>query len=293
VPNHVARQYKSDAKPARVKDLGETDDKAKGFDQQNNFYYILGEQLHVEFAATDNLTYEELPARATGNDCFHAWPNRNDWYETVKLNYGVDYCAGGTKHFSPTPNTWKKMTAILLFWAKKGVDAFRCDMAEMVPVEFWKYAIKEVKKKFPHVQFIAEVYNPAEYRNYIKIGGFDYLYDKGGLYDTLRAIVCHQQPAAAITGAWQSVDDIYSHMLNFLENHAEQRIASDYFAHTPEKAKPALVVSALMRETPLMIYAGQEIGERGMTKRASRVAMVALRFSTTGRSIRSKNSLPA
>ena len=264
VPNHVARQYKSDAKPARVKDLGETDDKAKAFDLQNNFYYILGEQLHVEFAATDNLTYEELPARATGNDCFHAWPNRNDWYETVKLNYGVDYCAGGTKHFSPTPNTWKKMTAILLFWAKKGVDAFRCDMAEMVPVEFWKYAIKEVKKKFPHVQFIAEVYNPAEYRNYIKIGGFDYLYDKVGLYDTLRAIVCHQQPAAAITGAWQSVDDIYSHMLNFLENHDEQRIASDYFAHTPEKAKPALVVSALMRETPLMIYAGQEIGERGM-----------------------------
>ena len=264
VPNHVARQYKSDAKPARVKDLGETDDKAKAFDQQNNFYYILGEQLHVEFAATDNLTYEELPARATGNDCFHAWPNRNDWYETVKLNYGVDYCAGGTKNFAPTPNTWKKMTAILLFWAKKGVDAFRCDMAEMVPVEFWKYAIKEVKKKFPHVQFIAEVYNPAEYRNYIKIGGFDFLYDKVGLYDTLRAIVCHQQPAAAITGAWQAVDDIYNHMLNFLENHDEQRIASDYFAHTPEKAKPALVVSALMRETPLMIYAGQEIGERGM-----------------------------
>lgn len=264
VPNHVARQYKSDAKPARVKDLGETDDLTKSFDTQNNFYYILGEHIHMEFAQIDNLTYEELPARATGNDCFHAWPNRNDWYETVKLNYGVNYCNGGSKHFSPIPSTWKKMTAILLFWAKKGIDGFRCDMAEMVPVEFWKYAIKEVKKKFRHIVFIAEVYNPAEYRNYIKIGGFDYLYDKVGLYDTLRAIVCHQQPAAAITGAWQAVDDIYPHMLNFLENHDEQRIASDYFAHNPEKAKPALIVSALMRETPLMIYAGQEIGERGM-----------------------------
>ena len=264
VPNHVARQYKSDVKPARVKDLGETDNVAKGFDAQNNFYYILGEQLHTEFATSDSLIYEELPARATGNDCFHAWPNRNDWYETVKLNYGVDYCGGGTKHFAPTPNTWKKMTAILLFWAKKGVDAFRCDMAEMVPVEFWKYAIKEVKKKFPNVVFIAEVYNPAEYRNYIKVGGFDYLYDKVGLYDTLRAIVCHQQPAAAITGAWQAVDDIQEHMLNFLENHDEQRIASNYFASLAEKARPALVVSALMRSNPFMVYAGQEIGERGM-----------------------------
>ena len=264
VPNHVARQYKSDAKPARTKDLGQTDDQAKGFDAQNNFYYILGEALHTDFATDGKNTYEELPAKATGNDCFHAWPNCNDWYETVKLNYGVDYCGGGTKHFSPTPNTWKKMTAILQFWAKKGVDAFRCDMAEMVPVEFWKYAIKEVKKKFPAIQFIAEVYNPNEYRNYIKIGGFDYLYDKVGLYDTLRAIVCHQQPAAAITGAWQAVDDIHDHMLDFLENHDEQRIASNFFATVPEKAKPALIVSALMRENPLMIYAGQEIGEAGM-----------------------------
>ena len=264
VPNHVARQYKSDAKPARTKDLGQTDDQAKGFDAQNNFYYILGEALHTDFATDGKNTYEELPAKATGNDCFHAWPNCNDWYETVKLNYGVDYCGGGTKHFAPTPNTWKKMTAILLFWAKKGVDAFRCDMAEMVPVEFWKYAIKEVKKKFPHIQFIAEVYNPAEYRNYIKIGGFDYLYDKVGLYDTLRAIVCQQQPAAAITGAWQAVDDIHEHMLDFLENHDEQRIASNFFATTPEKGKPALIVSALMRENPLMIYAGQEVGEPGM-----------------------------
>ena len=264
VPNHVARQYKSDAKPARTKDLGQTDDQAKGFDAQNNFYYILGEALHTDFATDGKNTYEELPAKATGNDCFHAWPNCNDWYETVKLNYGVDYCGGGTKHFSPTPNTWKKMTAILQFWAKKGVDAFRCDMAEMVPVEFWKYAIKEVKKKFPAIQFIAEVYNPAEYRNYIKIGGFDYLYDKVGLYDTLRAIVCHQQTAAAITGAWQAVDDIHDHMLDFLENHDEQRIASNFFATVPEKAKPALIVSALMRENPLMIYAGQEIGEPGM-----------------------------
>lgn len=268
VPNHVARQYKSDAKPARVKDLGEDDDNSRHFAPNNNFYYICESPLckgWMSQAGNDEYKpYKEYPAKATGNDVFSAQPGENDWYETVKLNYGVDYLGGHRCHFNPIPDTWKKMTNILLFWAKKGVDAFRCDMAEMVPCEFWTYAIAEVKKKYPHICFIAEVYNPTEYRNYIRRGGFDYLYDKVGLYDTLRAVICGYAPASAITHAWQSVDDIHEHMLNFLENHDEQRIASDFFAGDARKALPALVVSACMRSNPFMVYAGQELGERGM-----------------------------
>lgn len=266
VPNHVARQYASDAKPARTKDLGENDDTAQAFSPQNNFYYITGQPLHTEFDTerTAPSPYKEYPAKATGNDRFDAWPQRNDWYETVKLNYGVDYQNGRTPHFAPVPDTWKKMTAILLFWARKGVDAFRCDMAEMVPCEFWAWAIPQVKAKHPHIEFIAEVYNPAQYRDYLQRGGFDYLYDKVGLYDTLRAVVRGEQSAACITGCWQSVDDIRPHMLNFLENHDEQRIASDFFAGDARKARPAFVVAACMGSNPLMVYAGQELGERGM-----------------------------
>ena len=270
VPNHVARQYHSDAKPAKVKDLGEGDDPTLAFSPNNNFYYISGQpfrtsQLHEANANVNGLPpYKEYPAKATGNDQFTAAPSVNDWYETIKLNYGVDYTNGRSTHFSPVPDTWKKMTDILLFWAKKGVDAFRCDMAEMVPCEFWHYAIAEVKKKHPTIEFIAEVYNPNEYRNYILHGGFDYLYDKVGLYDTLRAVTCGNGSAASITGCWQSVDDIQKHMLNFLENHDEQRIASDFFAGDAMKARPALVVSACMNTNPMMIYAGQEIGERAM-----------------------------
>lgn len=89
-------------------------------------------------------------------------------------------------------------------------------MAEMVPAEFWEYAINKVHSKYPNVQFIAEVYNPNEYRHYIA-SGFDYLYDKVGLYDTLRAIVTEGRSASCITGCWQAVDDIRQHMLNFLE----------------------------------------------------------------------------
>ena len=266
VPNHVARQYKSICKPQGVRDLGEDDNTNIGFDPvHNNFYYCPGQQFtpYFELYHGEKEPYMEKPARATGNDCFHNAPGMNDWYETVKLNYGVDYYAGGVGHFDPIPNTWQKMLDILLFWAGKGVDAFRCDMAEMVPAEFWAWATAHVREQYPDIRFIGEVYNPNEYRHYIH-SGFDYLYDKVGMYDAMRDVICHRRNTDAITWAWQQTDDIRDHMLYFLENHDEQRIASDFFAGSGEKAIPGLVVSALLQKNPLMIYAGQEWGERGM-----------------------------
>ena len=267
VPNHVARQYHSICKPEGVKDLGEEDNPQNGFDPQNNFYYCPGQRFTPYFDLYHGETepYLEEPAKATGNDCFHNAPGMNDWYETVKLNYGLDYYAGRVGHFSPIPNTWDKMTDILLFWASKGVDGFRCDMAEMVPAAFWHWATDKVKFRYPKMLFIGEVYNPAEYRNYLA-AGFDYLYDKVGMYDTLREVICGRQSTHAITGAWQKTDDIRNHMLYFLENHDEQRVASGFFAGSGSKGIPGLVVSALLQQNPLMIYAGQEFGERGMDK---------------------------
>ena len=266
VPNHVARQYHSDAKPEGVVDLGENDDNTVAFSPQNNFYYIPGEQLqgNIDLHMYAPEAYVEKPAKATGNDKFDAWPSINDWYETVKLNYGVDYMNGRWGHFDPIPDTWKKMLDILLFWAAKDIDGFRCDMAEMVPVEFWGWAIPQVKEQYPGIIFIAEVYNPHEYRNYIFNGHFDYLYDKVGLYDTLRALTCGHETATNIPFRWQSLSGIEKHMLNFLENHDEQRIASEFFAGNPFKAIPAMVVSACMNTNPVMIYFGQEFGEAGM-----------------------------
>lgn len=267
VPNHVARQYKSIAKPEGIADFGENDNTGMQFSPQNNFYYCPEQSFaaDIDLYHGEELPYEEFPAKATGNDCFGNRPGRNDWYETVKLNYGVDYCdAGGVStHFSPTPDTWKKMLDILLFWAGKGVDAFRCDMAEMVPSAFWQWVTTEVRKKHHNVKFIGEVYNPGRYREYIN-AGFDYLYDKVGMYDSLRDVVCGHRSATDITRQWQTNDDIADHMLYFLENHDEQRIACDFFAGDARKGIPALMTSALMRTNPFMLYAGQEYGERGM-----------------------------
>ena len=265
VPNHVARQYHSICKPEGVRDLGEDDNPQHGFDPQNNFYYCPGQSFSPYFDLYHGAEqpYHEEPAKATGNDCFHHAPGVNDWYETVKLNYGVDYYAGRIGHFQPIPDTWDKMTDILLFWAGKGIDGFRCDMAEMVPAAFWHWAIDKVKYRYPEMIFVGEVYDPSLYRSYLG-AGFDYLYDKVGMYDTLRGVMGGGLSTHAITSAWQQTDDIRDHMLYFLENHDEQRIASDFFAGDARKGVPALVVSALLQQNPLMVYAGQEYGERGM-----------------------------
>ena len=265
VPNHVARQYKSIARPEGVRDFGADDDVSKGFTPKNDFYYCPGQPFEPYFDRYHGelFPYEEMPAKATGNDHFDNAPGRDDWYETVKLNYGVDYYAGRIGHFDPTPSLWQKMLHVLLFWASKGVDAFRCDMVFMVPVEFWRWVIPQVRAEYPDVLFIGEIYDPWLYRDFIA-AGFDWLYDKVGMYDALRDITCHRHRAADITSQWQQLDDIRSHMLYFLENHDEQRIASDFFAADGRKAVPALIVSAMLGENAFMLYAGQEYGERGM-----------------------------
>lgn len=256
VPNHLAREYNSDSLPYWAKDFG-IGDNQNHFSPDNNFYYIPGEMF-------SRGTYNERPAKATGNDCFTSTPTDNDWYETVKLNYGVDYLNGRSGHFNPIPKTWHMMHDVLCFWASKGVDAFRCDMAELVPVEFWEWCINEVKQKYPLVQFIAEVYNPSEYSSYMYRGGFDYLYDKVGLYDTLKYISQGYKSSSDITGCWQSINDMQNRMLNFLENHDEQRIASDFNLGNPFKAIPSLAVSLMFNRAPFMLYFGQEVGESGM-----------------------------
>ena len=273
VPNHVAREYRSDAKPAGVIDLGQNDNTAKPFDPQNNFYYLSGQPFQVPDGVTvpDGVAaepYTENPAKATGNDIFKARPSLDDWYETIKINYGIDYQNNRQTHFDPIPSTWLKMRDILVFWAKKGVDGFRCDVAEMVPVEFWGWVIPQVKAvrstkngaAGQPVVFIAEIYNPKAYKNYVQIGKFDYLYDKVGMYDALRQLMEGKGTVADIMSVQQELSGISAHLLRFLENHDEQRIASRFFAGNPWAAIPAMTVAATGHTGPMMLYFGQELG---------------------------------
>jgi glycosidase len=136
-------------------------------------------------------------------------------------------------------------------------------MAEMVPVEFWAWAIIRLKQEYPNLVFIAEIYNPNEYRNYLETGHFDYLYDKVGLYDTLKAVIQGRAGAGDIAPNWRHLQGINSRMLRFLENHDEQRLASPYFAGRAEKGIPLMTVTATLNSGPVMVYFGQEVGEPG------------------------------
>lgn len=261
VPNHVARRYHSDVKPSGIEDFGVNDDNTYFFSPKNDFYYIPRQKFSPSiYLGEGEAAYTEFPAKASGNDCFTAFPSQNDWYETVKLNYGVDY-GDGSRHFEPIPPVWFKMLNILRYWASKGIDGFRCDMAFMVPTEFWKWSIPNVREKYPEILFIAEIYDVGLYREFINVG-FDYLYDKVNLYDTLRGIQCSQVSAAQITNCWQAVDGIGDKMLNFLENHDEQRFASMQFAGNADLVTPSLIVSSTISTGPVMIYMGQELGEK-------------------------------
>ncbi|WP_372792997.1 alpha-amylase family glycosyl hydrolase [Lutibacter sp.] len=294
VPNHVARNYQGKTNPEGVEDFGANDNKNVEYDKNNNFYYIPGQDFVVpnwqnnyqplggEVNVLSDSKFEEKPAKWTGNGSRLAQPNVNDWYETVKINYGVS--PDGRKDFSDlpegfenedykahyefwkdktVPSSWKKFRDIALYWIDKGVDGFRYDMAEMVPVEFWSYMNSAIKMKNPDAFLLAEVYNPALYRDYIFKGKMDYLYDKVALYDSIKHIMQGHGWTDHLVGVQNEMADIEHNMLHFLENHDEQRIASAEFANSAEKGKPAMVVSATISTSPTMIYFGQEVGEPG------------------------------
>ena len=278
IPNHVARTYHSNAKPVGVKDFGEEDDQTVAYSTKNDFYYIPKTKFIVpadydaggkDFKSPlKDGKFDEDPAKATGNDVFKPNPSLDDWFETIKLNYGIDV-QNKKNYFSPIPPVWNKMKDILVFWAKKGVDGYRCDVAEMVPVEFWSWVIPQIKKVSPNLVFIAEAYSPSKYEDYINIGKFDFLYDKVGLYDGLKRLIKDDKNATVkdihnVTHI-ESVN-IPDHMLRFLENHDEERIASKGFAQNPKYALPAMVLSATLSGGPVMIYSGQEVGEPGTGK---------------------------
>ncbi|MGB3724978.1 MAG: alpha-amylase family glycosyl hydrolase [Glaciecola sp.] len=295
VPNHVARQYESLNLPEGQTNFGANDDTSVEYSKHNNFYYIQGQDFNVPDGENGYLPlggeahpladgkFVESPAKWTGNGSREAKPKANDWYETVKVNYGVkpdgsyDFAQlpseyankDHSEHYAfwqqqtDLPDSWLKFETIVHFWLEKGVDGFRYDMAEMVPVEFWSYLNSSIKHKHPDALLLAEVYNPSLYRDYIKLGKMDYLYDKVEFYDSLKLVMQGKGPSQALEDIQHSMHDIEPHMLHFLENHDEQRIASEPFAGDAEKGKPALVVSALISRSPTMLYFGQDVGEDG------------------------------
>ena len=298
VPNHVARNYQSISAPEGVEDFGQRDDTSVEYARDNNFYYVVNtpfevpdvqkgyEPLGGEVHPLSDGKFDEMPAKWTGNGSRAAKPNANDWYETVKVNYGIR--PDGSKDFptlpdgyaqknaqahyafwqdqvaaNKVPDSWFKFRDIALYWTYKGVDGFRFDMSEMVPVEFWSFLNSSIKQVNPNAFLLAEIYNPDAYRDYLFLGKMDYLYDKVDFYDAIKPVMQGKAGTTELVRIQQKFADIEQYLLHFLDNHDEQRLASPEFAGDMNMGKPALVTSALINSAPMMIYFGQEVGEDG------------------------------
>lgn len=256
VPNHVSRHYHGINTPPGERRLGQGDDVSIEFRPNNHFYYLPG----TSYVNPSHLArpFHEMPAKVTGNDCYTPQPSEFDWYETVKLNYGVDL--HGTSFFDPVPDLWNRMRAILSFWLKRGVDGFRCDMVEMIPTPFWAWVISDIRRDFPQSLFIGEAYHIGNYDGLLG-AGFDKLYDKANCYNRLEGLLKGETSHDVVHSVFESGRRYEGKMLRFWENHDEIRVASEHFA---SDAPLGMVMTALVHLTGkdhLMIYNGQELGE--------------------------------
>lgn len=284
VPNHVARSYVSDIRPDLS--FGESDDISKFFDRNNHFYYLPenaaggGAPLRLPDATGQpgRAIYkpEESVGKVTGNNAVTWTPSVTDWYETVKLNYGHDFTKGrdtshlppATAHVTEVPKTWQVMDQVLEYWQAIGVDGFRCDMAHMIPMEFWCWLIRRCRNRNETVYFFAEAYDndPAKLcdghvLDELLAAGFDAVYDDP-VYDIMEGIYddgkwANDLDSLTFTGAR------FHKSLRYAENHDEVRIAnpSVWGGHGMKIGKPVSAILFAMGRGPVLLYHGQEVGE--------------------------------
>jgi glycosidase len=284
VPNHVARSYESDVRPEWS--FGNDDNREVFFHRDNHFYYLGandaggGAPLKLPTAGMpgcDGLFAPEADyGRVTGNNVVSWAPSINDWYETVKLNYGHDFTQGRATGHLPgpdavvavVPKTWRTMDEILAHWQKLGVNGFRVDMAHMVPMEFWAWAVKRARDRHVDVFFSAEAYenDPAKLTDgnvmdELIHAGFDAVYDDPS-YDVLEGLYD--------SGKWANdLDPLtftgmrFHRSLRYAENHDEVRIASpkEWGGLGMKVGRPVSAVLFAMGRGPVMLYHGQEVGE--------------------------------
>lgn len=276
IPNHVSRCYDSGAKPEWC--FGLHDDTGVFFARDNSFYYLEPCHSSLELQLPDGpFAPEKGCGRVTGNNAASWTPGAYDWYETAKLNYGVDYRHGsGAAMYLPgalapdshVPRTWRIMDAVLAWWQNMGVGAFRCDMAHMVPLPFWQWLIANSRLRDASVFFMAEAYNdhmkltPGDVHADLLAAGFNGVYDSVS-YQALRNLYEH--------GAWANDLDRVNNMsaslfasgVRYLENHDEPRMAAAaYWGGVGEKIAPAAMVAQYASTSaPVLFYNGQEVAE--------------------------------
>ncbi|MEO7319276.1 MAG: alpha-amylase family glycosyl hydrolase [Chthoniobacteraceae bacterium] len=277
VPNHVARSHDSIVLPEHT--FGARDDRTRFFDPANNFFWLQrdspggGPPLRLP-PHGQPFAGEMEQGRVTGNNVCHWQPSQHDWFETVKLNYGFDFTTGthayprGGQGAEPIPDTWVKMDRVLTYWQEQGVDGFRCDMAHLVPMEFWTWAVERARVRNPATIFIGEAYDndPMKVTGgnvmlALLAAGFDAVYDDPA-YKKLKSIYDGCGWANDLDDA-HGAEPVFQSALRYAENHDEVRLAGDgqWGGVGAEVGRAVSAILFGLSRGPVLLYSGQEVGE--------------------------------
>ena len=278
VPNHVSRCY---ASPGHSElEPGMWDRKDVFFARDNAFYYLDpppdGDRRVVlpqgEFEA------ERGCGRVTGNNAATWRPSVFDWYETVKLNYGCDYRHGAAEAESlpgvlsdidAVPRTWRILDHVLAWWQELGAGGFRCDMAHMIPLPFWRWEIARARLRDEAVFFMAEAYDdpmklmPGNPLQDLLNAGFNGVYDAPA-YRALRDLYEGGAWANDLDAFHRPENPLFTGGVRFVENHDEPRLASPLFwgGCGASVARAVMVAQYTTSCGPALFYNGQETLER-------------------------------
>ncbi len=289
IPNHTARVHKTDVVCKEEIDFGKGENPNENFSLDNNFYYLGSNSTFVppktSLPGVDGFfdmdifmpgIQFESPARVTGNNVLSALPQYHDWYETVKLNYGLNLFSDG-KPFIGASKTWKQMLDVAIYWLNKGVDGFRVDVTHGVAVEFWYYFINEVRKVQPNAFFVAEAFeeDPIKSTGFSLEKLFDAGFDSvlnGPMYWNLRRQALLSQNMNSSTyyhspGSRKSILDNGYSFTHYMGNHDEVRLASSFFAPSLESRVDrawlglAYSIYAALLPGNFLIHGGDEFQE--------------------------------
>lgn len=277
IPNHVSRAYQSVLRPEC--DFGRTDDRSRFFARDNAFYYLEpAESGRAMELPEGEFVPERGCGRVTGNNAATWAPDPCDWYETVKLNYGTDYRNGPPAFGSlprefaaagDVPQTWRLMDEVIACWQQMGVGGFRCDMAHMVPEEFWRYVIVNSRLRDDGVCFMAEAYNDhmslcrGDVHESLLAAGFDAVYDSTS-YQLMKSMYEGSSWANDLDRCQHDKQVLARCGVRYLENHDEPRLAApEHWAGQGRAVARALMLAHYGAvSAPVLFYNGQEVGER-------------------------------
>ena len=216
------------------------------FKSMVNLAHKMGMYVIIDWVANhtawDNPWIEEHPDFYSTDSTGNIISPNPDWADVADLNY-------------ENKELWSEMIDALKFWVEECyIDGYRCDVAGMVPIEFWIEARTELEKN-KKLFMLAEWDTPEIHK------AFDMSYD-WGVFKTLNGIAKGEKTVVDLIEHLQKDEKEFpesAFRMQFTSNHDENSWNGTVFERLGDGAEAFAVLSCLVPDMPL-VYTGQEAG---------------------------------